>query len=183
MKLCWPHRGMWRITNREEGKGLGSIQLMQPSWTWKRGRERGVCGWGEDEEEIGLVSYFYLAVWECGICRCSCFYPLHIWLTCGFCFQLPPQQLENALNRTAALKAPLVAHASQPNIKSSLPRFKKIWPFFHFDFMKKFLDFLILFWHMTREFSFQVYSSGSGNSSRSTGFKSGTNKSNSNWRC
>ncbi|GAV75491.1 DUF3453 domain-containing protein/Symplekin_C domain-containing protein [Cephalotus follicularis] len=36
--------------------------------------------------------------------------------------QLPPQQLENALNRTVALKAPLVAHASQPNIRSSLPR-------------------------------------------------------------
>lgn len=36
--------------------------------------------------------------------------------------QLPPPQLENALNRTAALKAPLVAYASQPNIKSSLPR-------------------------------------------------------------
>ncbi|XP_065852529.1 uncharacterized protein [Euphorbia lathyris] len=36
--------------------------------------------------------------------------------------QLPPPQLENALNRTAPLKAPLVAHASQPNIKSSLPR-------------------------------------------------------------
>ncbi|CAK7343924.1 unnamed protein product [Dovyalis caffra] len=35
---------------------------------------------------------------------------------------LPPPQLENALNRTAALKAPLVAYASQPNIKSSLPR-------------------------------------------------------------
>ncbi|KAM7271711.1 hypothetical protein ACFE04_030925 [Oxalis oulophora] len=37
--------------------------------------------------------------------------------------QLPPQQLENALNRSAALKAPLIAHASQPNIRSSLPRF------------------------------------------------------------
>ncbi|KAE8719448.1 PHD finger family protein [Hibiscus syriacus] len=36
--------------------------------------------------------------------------------------QLPPPQLENALNRTAALKAPLVAHASQPNIRTSLPR-------------------------------------------------------------
>lgn len=36
--------------------------------------------------------------------------------------QLPPPQLENALNRTAALKAPLIAHASQPNIRSSLPR-------------------------------------------------------------
>ncbi|KAK9290954.1 hypothetical protein L1049_009134 [Liquidambar formosana] len=36
--------------------------------------------------------------------------------------QLPPAQLENALNRTAALKAPLIAHASQPNIRSSLPR-------------------------------------------------------------
>lgn len=37
-------------------------------------------------------------------------------------FQLPPAQLENALNKTAALKAPLVAHASQPNIRSTLPR-------------------------------------------------------------
>ncbi|KAJ6778133.1 SYMPLEKIN-RELATED, partial [Salix koriyanagi] len=36
--------------------------------------------------------------------------------------QLPPPQLESALNRTAALKAPLVVYASQPNIKSSLPR-------------------------------------------------------------
>ncbi|XP_059667995.1 uncharacterized protein LOC132313299 isoform X2 [Cornus florida] len=36
--------------------------------------------------------------------------------------QLPPAQLENALNRTAALKAPLIAHANQPNIRSSLPR-------------------------------------------------------------
>ncbi|KAJ4850033.1 hypothetical protein Tsubulata_040849 [Turnera subulata] len=36
--------------------------------------------------------------------------------------QLPPPQLENALNRNPTLKAPLVAHASQPNIKSSLPR-------------------------------------------------------------
>ncbi|XAR50836.1 hypothetical protein NMG60_11005285 [Bertholletia excelsa] len=40
----------------------------------------------------------------------------------GVLLQLPPAQLENALNRTAALKAPLVAHASQPNIRSSLPR-------------------------------------------------------------
>ncbi|MBA0677519.1 hypothetical protein Goari_018923 [Gossypium aridum] len=39
-----------------------------------------------------------------------------------FVFQLPPPQLENALNRTAALKAPLVAHASQQNIRNSLPR-------------------------------------------------------------
>ncbi|GAA0148756.1 hypothetical protein LIER_08109 [Lithospermum erythrorhizon] len=36
--------------------------------------------------------------------------------------QLPPQQLENALNRTPGLKAPLAAHASQPNITTSLPR-------------------------------------------------------------
>jgi hypothetical protein len=37
--------------------------------------------------------------------------------------QLPPPQLEAALNRIAALKAPLIAHASQPDIQSSLPRF------------------------------------------------------------
>ncbi|KAL2541488.1 HEAT repeat-containing protein [Abeliophyllum distichum] len=36
--------------------------------------------------------------------------------------QLPPAQLENAVNRTPAIKAPLVAHARQPHIKSSLPR-------------------------------------------------------------
>ncbi|XP_044496131.1 uncharacterized protein LOC123218660 isoform X2 [Mangifera indica] len=36
--------------------------------------------------------------------------------------QLPPPQLENALNRIAALKAPLIAHASQQSIRSSLPR-------------------------------------------------------------
>ncbi|XP_048320157.2 uncharacterized protein LOC107405425 isoform X2 [Ziziphus jujuba] len=36
--------------------------------------------------------------------------------------QLPPAQLQNALNRTAALRAPLVAHVSQPEIRSSLPR-------------------------------------------------------------
>lgn len=44
---------------------------------------------------------------------------------CCFTLQLPPPQLENALNRTAALKAPLIAHASQPNIRSSLPRFNQ----------------------------------------------------------
>ncbi|KAL5550451.1 hypothetical protein UlMin_000627 [Ulmus minor] len=36
--------------------------------------------------------------------------------------QLPPAQLEIALNRMSALKSPLVAHASQPDIRSSLPR-------------------------------------------------------------
>ncbi|XP_050236923.1 uncharacterized protein LOC126686734 isoform X2 [Mercurialis annua] len=40
--------------------------------------------------------------------------------------QLPPPQLENALNKTAALKAPLVAHASQPHIKASLPRSTRV---------------------------------------------------------
>ncbi|KAJ1396171.1 Symplekin/Pta1, N-terminal [Sesbania bispinosa] len=40
----------------------------------------------------------------------------------GVLLQLPPAQLENALNRIAALKAPLIAHASQPDVQSSLPR-------------------------------------------------------------
>ncbi|KAE9447623.1 hypothetical protein C3L33_20463, partial [Rhododendron williamsianum] len=35
---------------------------------------------------------------------------------------LPPTQLENALNKMAALRAPLIAYASQPNIRSPLPR-------------------------------------------------------------
>jgi hypothetical protein len=47
-----------------------------------------------------------------------------------FVFQLPPAQLENALTRTGALKAPLIAHASQPNIRSSLPRFIRKFHFF-----------------------------------------------------
>lgn len=36
--------------------------------------------------------------------------------------QLPAAQLENAINKTPGLRVPLVAHASQPNIRSSLPR-------------------------------------------------------------
>ncbi|GFP92170.1 symplekin [Phtheirospermum japonicum] len=40
----------------------------------------------------------------------------------GVLLQLPTAQLENALNRTPGLKAPLIAHASQPDIRSSLPR-------------------------------------------------------------
>ncbi|KAI3857964.1 hypothetical protein MKX03_006178 [Papaver bracteatum] len=41
----------------------------------------------------------------------------------GVLLQLPAAQLESALSRTAAsLKAPLIAHAEQPSIRSSLPR-------------------------------------------------------------
>ncbi|XP_045833807.1 symplekin isoform X2 [Trifolium pratense] len=40
----------------------------------------------------------------------------------GVLLQLPPPQLEVALNKIAVLKAPLIAHASQPDIQSSLPR-------------------------------------------------------------
>ncbi|XP_061369219.1 uncharacterized protein LOC133312088 isoform X2 [Gastrolobium bilobum] len=40
----------------------------------------------------------------------------------GILLQLPPAQLEIALNRTPALKVPLIAHASQPDIQASLPR-------------------------------------------------------------
>ncbi|KAM3305159.1 symplekin [Capsicum chacoense] len=36
--------------------------------------------------------------------------------------QLPPPQLESALNKYANLRSPLVAFANQPNIKTSLPR-------------------------------------------------------------
>ena len=36
--------------------------------------------------------------------------------------QLPAAQLENAINKTPALRVRLVAHASQPNIRSSFPR-------------------------------------------------------------
>ncbi|XP_042052451.1 symplekin-like isoform X2 [Salvia splendens] len=40
----------------------------------------------------------------------------------GVLLQLTAAQLENSLNRIPALKAPLVEHASQPNIRSTLPR-------------------------------------------------------------
>ncbi|KAK4742577.1 hypothetical protein SAY87_000578 [Trapa incisa] len=36
--------------------------------------------------------------------------------------QLPPAQLENALNRIPALRGPLVAHARQPHVRSLFPR-------------------------------------------------------------
>ncbi|KAL0875065.1 hypothetical protein Bca101_024770 [Brassica carinata] len=36
--------------------------------------------------------------------------------------QLPPTQLGNALTKISSLRAPLAAHASQPDIQSSLPR-------------------------------------------------------------
>lgn len=47
---------------------------------------------------------------------CNLWFAFSVW-------QLPSQQLESALNRHATLRAPLSAHASQPNIKSSLPRY------------------------------------------------------------
>ncbi|CAN6200376.1 unnamed protein product [Urochloa humidicola] len=40
----------------------------------------------------------------------------------GVLLQLPAPQLENALNKNPALKAPLVEHAEQPNVRSTLPR-------------------------------------------------------------
>ncbi|VAH25874.1 unnamed protein product [Triticum turgidum subsp. durum] len=40
----------------------------------------------------------------------------------GVLLQLPAPQLENALNKNPLLKAPLVEHASQPNVRSTLPR-------------------------------------------------------------
>uniref|UniRef100_A0A1D1XLC0 Symplekin n=1 Tax=Anthurium amnicola TaxID=1678845 RepID=A0A1D1XLC0_9ARAE len=36
--------------------------------------------------------------------------------------QLPAAQLENALNRNPVLKNPLIEHANQPNVRSTLPR-------------------------------------------------------------
>ncbi|KAL9230700.1 hypothetical protein vseg_006017 [Gypsophila vaccaria] len=40
----------------------------------------------------------------------------------GVLLQLPQAQLEAALKKIAALKAPLATHASQPNVKAMLPR-------------------------------------------------------------
>uniref|UniRef100_A0A0D9X398 Symplekin C-terminal domain-containing protein n=1 Tax=Leersia perrieri TaxID=77586 RepID=A0A0D9X398_9ORYZ len=40
----------------------------------------------------------------------------------GVLLQLPAPQLENALSKNPLLKAPLVEHANQPNVRSTLPR-------------------------------------------------------------
>uniref|UniRef100_A0A0A9CU21 Symplekin C-terminal domain-containing protein n=1 Tax=Arundo donax TaxID=35708 RepID=A0A0A9CU21_ARUDO len=40
----------------------------------------------------------------------------------GVLLQLPAPQLENALSKNPTLKAPLVEHANQPNVRSTLPR-------------------------------------------------------------
>lgn len=40
-----------------------------------------------------------------------------------YCLQLPAPQLESALNKHANLRGPLSAYASQPSVKSSLPRY------------------------------------------------------------
>ncbi|KAK3128120.1 hypothetical protein QOZ80_7AG0582840 [Eleusine coracana subsp. coracana] len=40
----------------------------------------------------------------------------------GVLLQLPAPQLENALTKNPILKAPLVEHANQPNVRSTLPR-------------------------------------------------------------
>ncbi|KAL6574602.1 hypothetical protein OROMI_011887 [Orobanche minor] len=60
----------------------------------------------------------YQKLWV-GFMKCALLTKPHSF---GVLLQLPTAQLENALNRTPALKAPLVAHASQPHIRSSLPR-------------------------------------------------------------
>ncbi|KAK9682746.1 hypothetical protein RND81_10G093800 [Saponaria officinalis] len=39
-----------------------------------------------------------------------------------FVLKLPQAQLEGALKKIGALKAPLATHASQPNVKATLPR-------------------------------------------------------------
>nr|GEW48826.1 symplekin isoform X1 [Tanacetum cinerariifolium] len=43
----------------------------------------------------------------------------------GVLLQLPPAQLEIALTKQPVLKGPLVSYASQPDIRTSLPRFDK----------------------------------------------------------
>lgn len=48
-------------------------------------------------------------------------YPLFITFFAS-CLQLPPPQLDSALNRHANLRGPLAAYANQPTVKSSLPR-------------------------------------------------------------
>jgi len=69
---------------------------------------------------------FRIMLWALEVLRICSF---SVLIMC-FVFQLPPAQLENALTRTGALKAPLIAHASQPNIRSSLPRFIRKFHFF-----------------------------------------------------
>ncbi|KAI9085134.1 hypothetical protein K1719_032950 [Acacia pycnantha] len=65
---------------------------------------------------VGKQIWKYPKLWV-GFLKCA-----QLTQSFSVLLQLPPAQLEIALNRSAALKAPLVAHASQPDIQSSLPR-------------------------------------------------------------
>lgn len=44
------------------------------------------------------------------------------------CLQLPPPQLESALNKHANLRGPLATYANQPSTKTSLPRYNSKGP-------------------------------------------------------
>ncbi|KAK4253268.1 hypothetical protein QN277_010592 [Acacia crassicarpa] len=65
---------------------------------------------------VGKQIWKYPKLWV-GFLKCA-----QLTQSYSVLLQLPPAQLENALNRSAALKAPLVAHASKLDIQSSLPR-------------------------------------------------------------
>lgn len=58
------------------------------------------------------------------------FWPIHSWMpwiNCRECpLQLPPQQLESALNKYASLRGSLAAYARQPSIRTSLPRYSSL---------------------------------------------------------
>lgn len=48
-------------------------------------------------------------------------------MNCRECpLQLPPQQLESALNKYASLRGSLAAYARQPSIRTSLPRYSSL---------------------------------------------------------
>lgn len=48
-------------------------------------------------------------------------------MNCHECpLQLPPQQLESALNKYASLRGSLAAYARQPSIRTSLPRYNSL---------------------------------------------------------
>ncbi|GMH26513.1 hypothetical protein Nepgr_028356 [Nepenthes gracilis] len=60
----------------------------------------------------------YPKLWV-GFIKCALLTQPHSF---GVLLQLPPAQLENVLTKNITLKAPLIAHANQPNVRSTLPR-------------------------------------------------------------
>lgn len=76
--------------------------------------------------QVGIFLFLFLFVYACSVRLTYDFFHYYMsifWINfLNLSFQLPAPQLENALSKNPILKAPLGEHASQPQIRSALPR-------------------------------------------------------------